>query len=83
MKEGRESNVYEDDYREEMSDADEIDIEEEGFMQGYEEEKNPAECAYCGKILKKEIVEREIDGEIYMFCSDIHADKFERQKDHI
>jgi hypothetical protein len=83
MEGNKEANVYKEDYREELRDADEISADEEGFMQGYDDESNPAECAYCKKILEEDIVEREIDGELYRFCSEEHAEKFERQKNHL
>jgi hypothetical protein len=83
MEENKEANVYKEDYREELRDADEISADEEGFMQGYDEDANPSICAYCEKVLGEDIVEREIDGELYRFCSEEHAEKFERQKNHV
>ena len=83
MNENEEFNVYKEENREELTEADQIDPEEEGFMQGYEEESNPSECAHCGKVLGEEVVERAIKDETYRFCCEEHADKFERQKEHV
>jgi hypothetical protein len=85
MKGDEEFNVYKEENREELTEADEIDPKEEGFMKGYEEDTNPSECALCGKTLSREgeIVERVIKEETYMFCCEEHASKFELQKEHI
>lgn len=82
MKEDEEFNLYTGESREELSDADGLDPEEAGFMQGYDEETNPSECATCGKILGKDFIEEQIKEETYRFCSEECANKFERQKEH-
>ncbi len=83
MKENEEFNLYNEKSREELSDADELDPEEAGFMKGYDEDSNPAECANCEKVLEEHFVEKQISEETYRFCSDECADKFERQKEHV
>ncbi len=84
MKGDEEFNVYKEENREELTEADEIDPKEEGFMKGYEEDADPSECALCGKILSNEdVVERVVKEETYMFCCDEHASRFEIQKEHV
>lgn len=52
--------------------------EEEGFMEGYNEEEEVEECAECGVALKPgKRLAREIEGEEYLFCSKSCADEFE------
>ena len=70
-------DIYESDQAEEMGSQDEINEEEEGFMKGYAEGENSAKCAKCKVILEQDIVEEEIDGENYRFCSDKCATDFE------
>ncbi len=83
MKEDEEFNLYNEESREELSEADELDPEEAGFMQGYDEESNPAECATCKAVLGKNFVEEQIKDETYRFCSEDCADKFEKKKEHV
>jgi len=67
--------IYSEEGREELIDKeDEITDTDEGFMQGYDEGEKLAMCALCKTILEDNFVEREIDGEIYRFCSDKHAE---------
>lgn len=57
--------------REELMENDEISPEEEAFSEGAEETGGKGGCAYCGKPLsqdKKNVVEKEIDGETLWFC---------------
>ncbi len=73
-----EKDIYSDESREELGDGDEIDEVEEGFMKGYSED-HMAECANCGKILERDVVEEEIEDETYRFCSERCAKKFEEK----
>jgi hypothetical protein len=72
-------DVYEEEGREELEEDAEISAEEEGFMKGYEEDGKMAMCAKCGKIFKKDFVEKEIDGEVYRFCSGHCAEAFKKK----
>jgi len=72
----KEEEVYSETGREKLVDDDEIAPWEEGFMEGAEERGELAKCAYCGKVLGEEnIVEKRVKGEIYLFCSENHAEK--------
>ena len=75
-----ELDIYEGKSREELVDADEIDDDEEGFMKGYESESDAAFCDTCKKILTRTHVEKEINAEVYSFCSEECAENFERKK---
>jgi len=75
-----ESNMYSEAGREDlMEDEDEITDLDEGFMKGYEEGEKMARCPVCGKVIEFDFVEREIDGEMYRFCSEEHAEKFAKE----
>ncbi len=78
--EDEEYNVYGEDAREELTEADEIDDDEEGFMRGYESTANPVYCDNCKVVLSRNHIEKEIGAEIYSFCSEECADEFERKK---
>ena len=82
MDEDKEQNVYDEKVSEKLEEADEIDEIEEGFMKGYNEDIDTSRCATCGKILEKDVVEEEFDGDTYHFCSEECARKFEHKKDH-
>ena len=69
-------DIYEKDQAEEMTEEDEIEPEEEGFMKGYSEGKKSAKCSKCNKILEQDIVEKDVEGEIYRFCSEKCAEDF-------
>lgn len=79
-----EDEVYSEAGREDlMEDEDEITDLDEGFMKGYDEGSKMAKCPICKEVLEDDFVEREIDGEIYRFCSDEHAEKFmKKHRDH-
>ena len=68
--------IYDERFREELEESDEINEAEEWFMQGYEEEELIAECANCKKILNGNYSEEEINDEKYKFCSERCAEKF-------
>ena len=82
MFEEEERNVYSDEAREELTDSDEINEAEDGFMKGYEEETNTSECANCHSVLTDDVIEEEFDGELCRFCSEECATKFEEKKQH-
>ena len=79
MDEEHEEEIYEEGARQEAEEDDEIDELEEGFMQGYENE-NMANCGNCKKVLEKEVIEEEFDGEIHRFCSEKCAEEFETKR---
>ena len=84
MEDEKEFNVYNEEARGELVDADEIDGSEEGFMKGYEEDVNPSKCSNCGKVLTTgDFIEETIEGESHRFCSDDCATKFELKKEHV
>lgn len=76
----KEEGVYSDCAREGLVEDDEITPEEEGFMEGAEDDGQKAKCASCGKMLTpKNTVERDFEGELKWFCSEHCADKFEEK----
>ena len=83
MEEGRkEENVYSEEGREKLAEADEIEPFEEGFMEGAEGRGRKNCCAECGKLIEEEdenIVERKFDGEIKWFCSEEHAENYAKK----
>lgn len=77
----KDEDVYSEEGREELVEDDEIDAWEEGFSEGAEGKGELATCAHCGKVLnqsKKKLIEREIDGELFLFCSKECAKKGKR-----
>lgn len=58
---------------------DEISPQEAGFMEGYESTEW-VECSECGESAVENPIEREIDGEMYTFCSVECAEKFLKKK---
>jgi hypothetical protein len=76
----KDSDIYEDDSREELEENDEIDEAEEGFMQGYEQDKDPGTCAQCNSILiGSDIHEEEFGEETLRFCSTDCAAKYKKE----
>ncbi|MBW2988108.1 hypothetical protein DRJ48_00885 [Candidatus Woesearchaeota archaeon] len=77
-----ESDIYSDNSRDELVEDDEMSPEEEGFMKGFESDSKSVYCAQCKKIIidPDDAIEGEIDGEIYLFCSEECYLKF--QKSH-
>ena len=73
-------DIYEEDERDELEEEDEISPEEEGFMKGYTEGSKMSECPKCGRVLVKDFVEKEINNEIYRFCSNACANSFRTRK---
>lgn len=76
-----EPDIYDEEGLEELEENDEITELEEGFMEGYEHGDHEALCAECRiELVDKDVIEEEINGEKYMFCSDECASKFEVKK---
>lgn len=75
----RDEEVYDEEGREKLLENDEISPAEEGFMEGAEGGGKGAKCRKCGKILLQDFVEKEIDGEIYRFCSNKCANSYEKK----
>lgn len=70
----READVYSEAGREDLVEADELEPDEEGFMEGAEEKGELGHCATCHKVLdtddKENVIERRIKGDIVWFCSE-------------
>lgn len=71
--------VYSEEGRDSLVENDEMEPWEQGFMEGAEDDGQGAKCRRCGKLLlgPDSIVEKEINGIVYRFCSDECAEKFE------
>tara|TARA_Y100000310_G_scaffold335294_1_gene416927 strand:+ start:916 stop:1158 length:243 start_codon:yes stop_codon:yes gene_type:complete len=80
MSETEDMDVYGKGEAEAMEENDEITELEEGFIKGYNEGESMAKCAKCKKVLGEEIVEEEIDGNSYRFCSSDCATAFEESQ---
>lgn len=79
----KEESVYTEEGREDLVEDDEIEPWEEGFSEGAVDRGEKGECAHCGKPLRQEekkVIEREINGELYWFCSDGCAGKGPKKK---
>lgn len=80
MEEGKhDEDVYTEEGREKLVEDGEITETEEGFMEGEENRGEETSCAYCGKMIsedKDNIYERKFNGEIKVFCSEEHAEKY-------
>jgi len=73
-----EGDIYDEEGREELEESDEINEIEEGFVEGYEEGEHQAKCTECKAVLVDDkIIEEELDGHHYRFCSEECADAFE------
>ena len=74
--------VYDKEGREKLEDDDEISPAEAGFMEGAEDDGEQGKCAHCGAALldASGTFEREIDGKVYWFCSEDHAEKYVEKK---
>ncbi len=72
----KEENVYSDSARKELVDSGGISAREEGFMEGYNEEKAEEECDTCENIITEKKIVKEIDGERHTFCSQKCADEY-------
>lgn len=67
----KEATVYTAAGREILEEDDEISPEEEGFMEGAENDGEQGKCANCGAALlnAENTFETKIDGKTYWFCS--------------
>ncbi len=74
----KDKDIYSPESLELMEEADEITELDEGVMEGYEKGDFLAECAKCKKMLTTDFIEKEIDEEVYRFCSSKCADKFKK-----
>lgn len=76
-----EEDIYDEEGREELKESDEITEIEEGFVEGYEEGEHQVKCAKCNVVLVDgNLVEEELDGKHYRFCSEECASAFETGK---
>ena len=74
-------DVYEDEFLEEAMEADEINDLEEGFMKGYDDEEELVKCAKCKRLVTEaNAIEKEINNETYVFCSQQCAKTFKKKK---
>ena len=71
-------DVYTEEGRKELLDADEISDTEEGVAEGFEHGEMKVNCNECKKILvvEEDTYEREVNGEVYQFCSVTCAEKY-------
>ncbi|MBI4158809.1 hypothetical protein HY500_00955 [Candidatus Woesearchaeota archaeon] len=87
MKEMETGDLDEDIYTEEGRDLaeedDEISEVEAGFMEGYKEGEKIAKCSTCKQVLSDDpenIIEEEVDGDTYRFCSEKCAEIFNKKQ---
>ncbi len=73
--------AYSDEGREDAVESGAMTVEEAGFVEGYQEGEKKAICAECKTELYEETIEREINGELYEFCSENHAELFAKRKE--
>ena len=72
-------NIYNKEDRKQQMEEDEIDPQEAGFMEGYEDTKF-VECNSCEKSIDlAHVIEKEINGTTYTFCSKECAEKYEKE----
>lgn len=74
-----EAGIYSEEEREDLiEDEDEITDIDEGFMKGYNESSSKQKCASCKvKLDGHEVIEKEIKGKTYRFCSHHCLTEFE------
>ena len=75
----KDEDVYTEEGREKLVEDGEITETEAGFMEGAEDRGKHTSCAYCGELISEDepnIYEREFDGELKVFCSADHAEKY-------
>ncbi len=74
------NDYYDQEEDEEMLEDDEMTAAEAGFMEGYENSEL-IKCRNCKKLCDLEnAIEKEIDGETYLFCSEECAEEFEESQ---
>lgn len=72
-------DIYTDEGRDLAEEEDEISEVEAGFMEGYKEGEKIAKCSTCKQVLSDDpddIVEEEINGDTYRFCSERCAEVY-------
>lgn len=80
MDEGKkEEDVYTEEGREELTEDDEIDPWEEGYVEGVKG-KETLKCRNDGKVIIGKPIERIIDHETYWFCSEKCAENFKKNR---
>ncbi len=80
MEEGiREEDVYTEEGREYLTESDEIESWEEGYVEGAKG-KETLTCRNCKRVIVGSPIEKEIEHEIYWFCSDKCAENFRKKK---
>ncbi len=79
----RNEDVYSEEGREKLVEDEEIDPEEAGFMAGAEAGGQLAKDALTGEPLMDidDVVETEIDGQMYRFVNEENAQKFREKKE--
>ena len=75
-----EEDVYTPEGREAAMEDGSLTGEDEGFMQGYEQDENAVKCANCKKILEDDFIEEEVNEEQLRFCSDECAREYEKKQ---
>ena len=59
-----------------ISESEETD--DDSYMEGYEEDEKVEECAECGIAIKEgKKITKEIEGEEFIFCSELCIKEFE------
>ena len=80
MEQGKkDETVYSEEGREKLSEDDQMEPFEQGYMEGAEGRGKKNSCAECGVQISEDdenIVEREFEGEVKWFCSEEHAEKY-------
>ena len=61
-------DVYTEEGRDDLEESDEVAPWEEGFAEGAAHGGHLGDCAHCHAVLEEDVVEREIDGELFRFC---------------
>ena len=72
-------DIYTDEGRDLAEDDDKISEVVAGFMEGYKEGEKIAKCPTCKQVLSddpEDIVEEEINGDTYRFCSERCAEVY-------
>ncbi|MFH1064026.1 MAG: hypothetical protein V1729_03025 [Candidatus Woesearchaeota archaeon] len=76
----KDETVYDAVGREKLVEDGEISPEEEGFMEGAEDDGEQGKCANCGAaLLDDSLVETKIDGKQVWFCSNHCLDKYKEK----
>jgi len=78
-----ETDIYSDDSRAELVEDGEMSPEEEGFMEGFNEESKKITCAECKQIIidSNDAIQAEIDNEELLFCSEECYSKYKKRHD--